>query len=220
MLIYKPEFMVIVGSYSALYAREKTGKGTTVDVAMLDSVFAIMEHGLMDALGINKTPHRLGNRHPFMYPFDTFNCKNRPVAISIGNDKLFAALCNAINIPQCINDERFKTNVLRCKNNVALKAMMEKSLGEKNAEDWCEILEYAGVPCDLILNIDDTRKLDQIKARGMVQEVAGKLIPGNPIKFGAYYSLGATKPPPDLNAEGDRIKKRIFIIICFEQTVC
>jgi CoA:oxalate CoA-transferase len=194
------------GILSALYAREKTGKGTTVDVAMLDSVFAIMEHGLMDAIGVNITPHRMGNRHPFMYPFDTFMCKNRPTAITVGNDKLFANLCNALDIKNCITDERFTTNVKRCENHVVLKEMMEKALSAKNAEDWCEILEYAGVPCDLILNIEDTRQLDQIKARTMVQEVAGKMIPGNPIKFGTYYSLASDKPPPDLDADGEKIR--------------
>ncbi len=194
------------GILSALYAREKTGKGTTVDIAMLDSIFAIMEHGLMDALGVNVVPHRLGNRHPFMYPFDTFKCKDRSTAICVGNDKLFASLCTALDIKDCINDERFITNVKRCENNEALKEIMEKALSTKTAQDWCEILEYAGVPCDLILNIEDTRKLEQIKARGMVQEVAGKLIPGNPLKFGSYYSLSSTKPPPDLDADGERIR--------------
>lgn len=195
------------GVMTALYAREKTGKGTTVDVAMLDSVFAIMEHGLMDALGVHVKPHRLGNRHPFMYPFDTFMCKNRPAAITVGNDKLFTSLCNALNIKECINDDRFSTNVKRCQNHDQLKSIMEKALSTKNAEDWCEILEYAGVPCDLILNIDDTRQLEQIKVRGMVQDVAGRSIPGNPIKFGSYYSLASNIPAPNLDADGDKIRK-------------
>jgi CoA:oxalate CoA-transferase len=195
------------GIVSALYAREKTGKGTTVDISMLDSTFAVMEHGLMDALGVHITPHRLGNRHPFMYPFDTFMCKNRPAAITVGNDKLFASLCETIGITNCITDERFTTNVKRCENHAPLKAIMEKALGEKTAEEWCEILTKAGIPCDLILNINETRKLEQIKARGMVQEIAGRFIPGNPIKFGAYYSLASDKPPPALNADGEKIRK-------------
>ncbi len=53
---------------TALAARERTGKGTTVDVAMLDSTFVLLEHGLMDALGIHKRPTRIGNRHPLRRP--------------------------------------------------------------------------------------------------------------------------------------------------------
>jgi crotonobetainyl-CoA:carnitine CoA-transferase CaiB-like acyl-CoA transferase len=58
------------GILTALVARERTSKGTTIDIAMLDSTFALLEHGLMDALGVHVRPKRLGNRHPFMYPFD------------------------------------------------------------------------------------------------------------------------------------------------------
>jgi CoA:oxalate CoA-transferase len=195
------------GILSALYVREKSGKGTTVDVAMLDSVFALTEHGLMDAIGEHIKPNRLGNRHPFMYPFDTFNCKDRPVAITVGNDKLFASLCDALGIAECITDERVSTNVNRCENHAPLKAIMEKALSTKTAAEWCKIFDGAGVPCDFILNIYDTRNLDQINVRGMVREVAGKSIPGSPIKFGEYYSLATTVPPPDLNADGERIRK-------------
>jgi len=155
------------GILAALYAREKTGKGTTVDVAMLDSVFAI----------------------------------------PVGNDKLFTALCKALDLGDCIKDERLTTNVNRYQNHTPLKAIMEEVLSAKKAEDWCEILEIAGVPCDLILNIDDTRNLEQIKSRGMVQEVAGRLIPGNPIKFGSYYSLASVIPPPELNADSEKLRK-------------
>ena len=195
------------GIVSALYAREKTGKGTTVDVAMLDSTYVITETGLLDAIGENIKPHRIGNRHPFMYPFDTFNCKDRLVAICVGDDSLFSKLCGALNIPDSVNDPRFATNVKRCDNHALLKEIMEKVLSGKNAEEWTKILGNLGVPCNLILNAEDTRNLDQIKARGMVQEVDGKNIPGSPIKFGEYYSLASTMSAPDLNEDGDRIRK-------------
>src|SRR5271165_4581348 len=81
------------GIVTALAARARTGRGTTVDIAMLDSTFALLEHGLMDALGVHKRPSRLGNRHPFIYPFDTFNCSDQALAIAVGNDHLFGILC-------------------------------------------------------------------------------------------------------------------------------
>ena len=177
------------GIVSALYARERTGKGTTVDVAMLDSTYVITETGLLDAVGENVRPHRIGNRHPFMYPFDTFNCKDRPVAICVGDDSLFSKLCGALDIPDSVTDKRFKTNVDRCDNHAALKETMENVLRGKNAEEWTKVLGNSGVPCNLILNAEDTRNLDQIKARGMVQEVDGKHIPGSPIKFGNITRL-------------------------------
>ena len=58
----------------------------------------------------------------------------------------------------------------------------------------------------LVLNVDDTRRLDQIKVRGMVKDVDGFQVPGNPIKFGAYNSLGTTIPSPGLNNRGDALR--------------
>ena len=102
--------MGYAGIVTALVARERTGRGTTVDVAMLDSTFALLEHGLMDALGIHVRPTRIGNRHPFMYPFDTFACKDQPFAICVGNDHLFGILCGVLNLTALPSDTRFSTN--------------------------------------------------------------------------------------------------------------
>jgi crotonobetainyl-CoA:carnitine CoA-transferase CaiB-like acyl-CoA transferase len=74
------------------------------------------------------------------------------------------------------------------------------------AAAWHERLEDAGIPVSLVLNVDDTRKLEQIKMRGMVKDVGGFGVPGNPVKFGAYNSLGATIPSPELNNAGDALR--------------
>lgn len=58
---------------TALVVRECTGKGTTIDVPMLDSTFSLMVQDLVLALGPRGIPHRIGNRHPDMYPFDVFD---------------------------------------------------------------------------------------------------------------------------------------------------
>jgi len=194
------------GVVTALAARARTGRGTTVDVAMLDSTFVLLEHGLMDALGIHKRPHRLGNRHPFMYPFDTFNCSDQPLAICVGNDHLFGLLAKVLNLPALPTDPQFATNEARSENNVALKAAMEAVLKTNTAENWRQQLEKAGVPVGIVLNVDDTRKLEQIAVRGMVKNVEGRDVPGTPLKFGAYNSIGTMIPSPTLDNRGAAIR--------------
>ena len=195
------------GIVTALAARERTGKGTTVDVSMLDSTFALLEHGLMDALGVHLRPKRIGNRHPFMYPFDTFACQDRLLAICVGNDRLFATLCGVLNLKALPGDPRFKTNAVRCDNFAPLKAAMEAVLKTDTAEVWRGRLESAGVPVGIVLNVDDTRKLEQIVVRGMVRNVGGYDVPGTPIKFGAYNSLGTPIPAPTLDNRGAALRK-------------
>ena len=187
------------GIVTALYAREQTGHGTTVDVAMLDSTFSLMEQGLMDALGVHVTPHRIGNRHPSMAPFDTFSCKDQLIAICCGNDRLFAKLAETLGTPELPSDPKFDTNVKRCDNQAELKAAMEEVLKTDTASKWHERLDDAGIPSSLVLNVDDTRKLEQIKVRGMVKTVGGFTVPGSPMKWGAYNSIGTTIASPALD---------------------
>ncbi len=194
------------GIVTALAARERTGKGTTVDVAMLDATFSTMEQGLMDALGVHQRPHRIGNRHPSMAPFDTYQCADQLIAICVGNDHLFGILAGALGKPELATDPRFATNEDRTTNQAQLKPIMEAVLRTDDAAAWHERLEKAGIPVSLILNVDDTRKLEQIKVRGMVKDVAGSQVPGNPIKFGAYNSLGTMIPAPELNNRGDALR--------------
>jgi CoA:oxalate CoA-transferase len=194
------------GVVTALAARSRTGRGTTVDVAMLDSTFALLEHGLMDALGIHVRPKRLGNRHPFMYPFDTFSCSDQPLAITVGNDHLFGLLCGVLSLNALPADKRFATNAARCENHDALKTAMESVLKTDTAETWRGRLEKAGVPVGIVLNVDDTRKLEQITVRGMVKNVGGCDVPGTPIKFGSYNSLGTMIPSPTLDNRGAALR--------------
>jgi CoA:oxalate CoA-transferase len=194
------------GIVTALAARAKTGKGTTVDVAMLDSTFVLLEHGLMDALGIHKRPTRIGNRHPFMYPFDTFTCSDQDLAICVGNDHLFGILSKVLNLPALPTDARFSTNEARSLNHDALKAAMQAVLKTNTAESWRLQLEKAGVPVGIVLNVDDTRKLEQIAVRGMVKNVEGRDVPGTPLKFGAYNSIGTMIPSPTLDNRGAAIR--------------
>ncbi len=194
------------GVVTALAARERTGKGTTIDVAMLDATFATLEQGLMDALGVHQRPHRIGNRHPSMAPFDTFQCADQLIAICCGNDHLFTVLADTLDKPELVKDARFASNVDRTSNQAELKTEMEAVLRTDNAAVWQERLEDAGLPVSMVLNVDDARKLEQIKVRGMVKDVGGFQVPGNPVKFGAYNSLGTMIPSPALNDRGDALR--------------
>lgn len=123
---------------TALAARERTGRGTTVDVAMLDSTFSLMAKDLMTALGPHKVPHRIGNRHPYMYmyPFDTFKCKDQPLAICCGNDHLWGLLSHALGHDEWVEDNRFDTNDHWEENWKATKAVIESVTTTDNVEAW------------------------------------------------------------------------------------
>jgi CoA:oxalate CoA-transferase len=195
------------GVASALYAREKSGKGARIDIAMLDSTMAFLEHGLMEYLATGKAPGRIGNRHPFMTPFDTFDTADRPFAICVGNDKLFAALCQAIGKPELVTQPRFKTNFDRMTNNVALKAELESVLKTQPAAHWLKFIGDAGVPVAPILNVAEAAQLPQIKARNMLIEAGGIQMPGNPVKISGYEDPAVRIGAPDLDQHGPALRK-------------
>jgi CoA:oxalate CoA-transferase len=195
------------GVASALYARERTGKGSRVDIAMLDSTLAFLEHGLMEYVATGKAPGRIGNRHPFMTPFDTFDAADKPFAICVGNDKLFAALCEAIGKPELVTQPRFKSNFDRMTNNVALKAELESALKTQPAAHWLKVIRDAGVPVAPILNVAEAAQLPQTKARNMLIEAGGVQMPGNPVKISGYEDPAVRIGAPDLDQHGPALRK-------------
>ncbi len=194
------------GIASALYAREKTGKGAHVDIAMFDSTIAFLEHSLMDYVANGSVPQRIGNRHPYMAPFDVFECADGHVAICCGNDHLFKALCGAISNPQLAADPRFIDNTARIDNVVALREALEASLKLRPAAYWLTVIHNAGVPIGPLLNVAQAIEHPQSKARNMLIDAGGIKMPGNPIKISGYPDPAVRAGAPELDQHGAALR--------------
>ncbi len=195
------------GIAAALYAREKTGKGSHVDVSMLDGTFAFLEQGLMHYSATGKPAERIGNRHPYMTPFDTFDAADRQFVICCGNDRLFAALCGAIGRPELASDSRFLTDQDRNRNNAALKTEMEAALHKQPAAHWLKVIHEAGVPVGPILDSAEAAEHPQIKARNMWIEAGGVNMPGNPVKISGYEDPPVRVGAPALDQHGAALRR-------------
>ena len=124
-----------IGINAALYDRQKTGKGTFIDVSMLDCQIAILENAIARYLSKNEIPKPMGSRHPSIAPFEAFKTKDSFLIIAAGNDKLFKSLCEVLEIPNIANDEMYKTNSLRSQNIDKLKLIIEDKLQHKNTNE-------------------------------------------------------------------------------------
>lgn len=161
-----------LGVLLALYSREKTGKGQHVDVAMLDTIFSILENGVVEWTIGGHIPERKGNIDPAIAPFDIFEAKNGYIAIGVGSDKLFNNFCTAIGHEELLKDERFKTNDLRCKNYVGdLQKIIQQWSISKSKEEIESLCEEYGIPCGPVLNMKEACEHPQILARKMLVEV-------------------------------------------------
>ena len=83
----------------------------------------------------------------------------------------------------------------------------EEQAPADTADVWRSRLETAGVPVGIVLNVDDTRRLEQLAVRGMVRSVGGYDVPGTPLNLSAFDSEGTRLPSPALDDHGDAIRK-------------
>jgi CoA:oxalate CoA-transferase len=191
---------------TALAARERTGNGTVIDVALLDGLFSLMEHSLMDVLARHINPYRIGNRHPSIAPFDTFQCRDRVLAICCGTDKLFDSLCVVLGLLDLARDERFNSNKKRVENYDVLKPPLESALSADTADVWKARLEASHIPVGLVQTVTEAKNMPQVQARNMIETVGGRQVPGSPFKSGAYDSACAKRLPPQLNEHGETLR--------------
>ena len=201
-----------IGINAALYDRQKTGKGTFIDVSMLDCQIAILENAIARYLSKNEIPEPMGSRHPSIAPFEAFKTKDSFLIIAAGNDKLFKSLCEVLEIPSIATDEMYKTNSLRSQNIDRLKLIIEDKLQHKNTDEWIKVMENLKIPCGPIFNIKQAVENPQIKERNMIVKSFHKKIgefksAGNPIKMSTYKDEKARGDIPDLDEHRDKILK-------------
>ena len=201
-----------IGINAALYDRQKTGKGTFIDVSMLDCQIAILENAIARYLSKNEIPEPMGSRHPSIAPFEAFKTKDSFLIIAAGNDKLFKSLCEVLEIPNIASDEMYKTNSLRSQNIDKLKLIIEDKLQHKNTDEWIKVMENLKIPCGPIFNIKQAVENPQIKERNMIVKSFHKKIgefksAGNPIKMSTYKDEKTRGDIPDLDEQRDKILK-------------
>jgi CoA:oxalate CoA-transferase len=198
------------GILTALYDRNRTGVGIKVDVGMLDCQIAILENAIARYFASGEIPQPLGSRHPSITPFDAFSSADDYIIIAAGNDQLFLKLCETIDSPELVNDERFKTNVDRSENNGPLKIAIEEKLKLKSAEAWLSELGSAGIPCGPINNVAQAVNDAHVRERNMIiktnDPVSGELsMAGNPIKLSGYSDPRERSPAPELDGDREEI---------------
>jgi CoA:oxalate CoA-transferase len=157
------------GIAAALYDRERTGTGRHVEVAMLDSVFAMLLTSLARRLFTTRPPGRVGNRHPETYPVDSFATKDGDVVLVGFSDPVFRRLAEAIGRPQLANDPRFRTNVDRNIHETELRDEIAAWAQQLTRAEVLDRLRGADVPAAPVWTLDDLLGSGHPEARGMLQ---------------------------------------------------
>jgi crotonobetainyl-CoA:carnitine CoA-transferase CaiB-like acyl-CoA transferase len=192
------------GIVLALYARERTGRGQHVDVAMLDAVTALLTYQAGLVFATSRAPGRLGNRHPMITPYETFAAADGEFVVAVGNDDQWRRFCEVAGLQDLADDPRFARNRDRVKHYEELRPLIAAALEASPRAFWIERLTRVGVPAGSVRGIDEVLADPQIAARQMVVELthatAGRLKQlGVPIKLSD--TPGSLEAPPPLLGE-------------------
>ena len=188
------------GILAALRHRDRTGQGQAVELNLLTCLLAALVNQSTAQTAAGVTPGRMGNAHPSIAPYETFDTADGTVVIAVGTDHQFALLCQAIGAPELAADPRFATNTDRVENRVALRAAIAERLVSAPAAEWGQRLLAAGVPAGRVNDIAGA--LELAEELGLAPTVtlpgpggADVTLPANPIGMSATPPRYGSGPP-------------------------
>lgn len=199
-----------IGALSAIQERTRSGKGQHVSVNLLSSALS----GLVNQTGAyvagGTVPHRMGNAHPSLFPYEPLPTADGDIIIIAGNDGQFTKLCEVLGIPELVGDPRFAHNQDRTANREELRPHLLEALGKRTKDEWFEALIDAGVPCAPINTVGEgvafaeSLGLDPVVHAGEDDQA----VPGirNPITL-SRNSTRYDYPPPGLDEHSAQIRR-------------
>ena len=192
---------------AALHRRAETGEGARIEVPLFESQLSWLGNRAQEYLVSGEDAGRMGNAHPSIVPYQTFDASDKQIALAVGNDVQFENLCWAIGREDLGNDERFTKNPDRVANRKELIAILQEEFSKKTAEEWTEEIRDAGVPIGPVNTLADVFSDGHVLSSGILRDVehpaAGMLkMLASPILVDGER-LPIRRPPPTLGQHTD-----------------
>ena len=189
-----------LGIVAALLERERTGEGGVVDTSLYETALGYIGYHLVGYLADGTVPTREGTVFPMVAPYQVFPTRDGELMIAGGNDRLYAALCDAVGLPELVSDRRFRSNPDRVRNRERLVAILSDRLRERDTAEWHALLTKAGVPAAPVADVEDVVSAEQTEALGMIQplahpRIADLRIAALPVSFDGERAVHRLPPP-------------------------
>lgn len=190
----------VIGILMALRARETTGEGQYVDVAMLDGMISTMSSNYMSYLGSGVVPRPMGTSFPTVVPYRVYQTADAGLAIAVGSEKLWSVFCKAMGLHDLEKHPDYATNPDRIAHREALDALLGEVFRQKPVREWVATLRRAGVPCSPVRNFREVAEDPQTEVRRMFPTLdhptAGPhRVTGTPVKLSATPGSPTTPAP-------------------------
>jgi crotonobetainyl-CoA:carnitine CoA-transferase CaiB-like acyl-CoA transferase len=202
---------ILTGVYSAvailaaLEQRHRTGEGCHLDMALLDTQVSVMSNQALNWMVGGKVPHRMGNGHVNLAPYQGFATADGDLIVAVGNDGQFARLCALLGVPELADDPRYATNPGRVTHRAELIPTLAALFARWPKQALYEALEAAGVPAGPINSVAEAFADPQVAHRGLrlaLHDRAGTELPGvaSPIVVDGARAV-APGPAPRLGGD-------------------
>ncbi|HEX7949330.1 MAG TPA: CoA transferase [Candidatus Limnocylindrales bacterium] len=216
-----------VSVLAALVGRERrpepsaTGGGTgaastggqRIDISLLGATLASLVNQAQNAFVTGLAPERLGNAHPNIVPYETFETADRPIAVAVGSERQWPRFCEVLGMPALATDPRFASNGDRVVHRATLRPILAARLRERRAADWLAALDDASIPCAPINDIVSAFASAEAGALDMVVEQEHPAW-GVIRQVGVPFRLAATPatirtPPPHLGEQAADVLREL-----------
>jgi crotonobetainyl-CoA:carnitine CoA-transferase CaiB-like acyl-CoA transferase len=195
---------------AALRRRDATGEGARIEVPLFESTLGWLANRGQEYLVSGEDRGRMGNGHPTIVPYQTFDASDKQIAVAVGNDAQFGRLCEAIGREDLAADERFATNPDRVASRDELVEILQRELSERTADEWVERVRAAGVPCGPVNTLAEALADEHLSSTDMLQEIehplAGVLrMVASPMLFDGERPP-VRLPPPTLGQHTEEVR--------------
>ncbi|MEO6113910.1 MAG: CaiB/BaiF CoA-transferase family protein [Sphingomicrobium sp.] len=192
---------------AALYHRERTGEGATIDMALFDTQLAMLANQASNALVSGRDPQRQGAGHPNIVPYQPFAAADQPIIIAVGNDRQFAKLAAILGHNEWASDPAFATNAARVTARDTIVPLIAAIVAKRSASVWLVEFEQAGIPAGPINTVSQALADPQAVHRGARTSAGGGALGkvplvSCPIRLDGER-INAPLPPPALGEHGD-----------------
>jgi crotonobetainyl-CoA:carnitine CoA-transferase CaiB-like acyl-CoA transferase len=156
---------------AALHRRAASGDGARLEIPLFESTLGWLANRGQEFLITGEDTGLIGNAHPSIVPYQTFDASDRPIVVAVGNNTQFARLCEVLGRPELAEDERYATNPDRVANRESLVSELQREISKRSADDWTGEIRAAGVPSGPVNTLADVFADEHVKGSGMLQNI-------------------------------------------------